>query len=123
MTATACTLAVLLTFEAASAPAAKKEECELTDDRCKAALYERRSMTVANANHRAQYLFNAHNLYLRLFDKTQPKTQRRRDPKGPRLRFHRPPWGGTHHCGTMRIDLADSSNVGLSSLNSSGEDS
>ena len=70
MTATACTLAVLLTFEAASAPAAKKEECELTDDRCKAALYERRSMTVANANHRAQYLFNAHNLYLRLFDKT-----------------------------------------------------
>lgn len=70
MTATACTLAVLLAFEAASAPAAKKEECELTDDRCKAALYERRSMTAANANHRAQYLFNAHNLYLRLFDKT-----------------------------------------------------
>ena len=70
MTATACTLAVLLTFEAASAPTAKKEECELTDDRCKAALYERRSVTAANANHRAQYLFNAHNLYVRLFDKT-----------------------------------------------------
>lgn len=70
MTATACTLAVLLAFEAASAPATKIEECELTNDRCKAALYERRSMTAANASHRAQYLFNAHNLYLRLFDKT-----------------------------------------------------
>ena len=69
MTATACTLAALLTFETASAPAAK-DACERTDDRCKAALYERRSMTAANANHRAQYLHNAHNLYLRLFDKT-----------------------------------------------------
>jgi len=69
MTATACTLAALLTFEAASAPAAK-EACERTDDRCKAALYERRSLTATTADHRAQYLFNAHNLYLRLFDDT-----------------------------------------------------
>lgn len=67
MTATACNLAVLLLFEAATSPAAK-EECELTDNRCKAALYERRSVTVASANHRALYLFNAHKLYLHLFD-------------------------------------------------------
>lgn len=69
MTATACILAALLSFEAASAPAAKGA-CDLTDDRCKAALYERRSVTATTADHRAQYLFNAHNLYLRLFDKT-----------------------------------------------------
>lgn len=69
MTTTACTLAALLTFEAASAPAAK-DACELTDDRCKAALYERRGLTAASADHRARYLFNAHNLYLRLFDTT-----------------------------------------------------
>ena len=68
MTVTACTLAALLIFEAASAPA--KDACELTDDRCKAALYERRAVTAAAADHRAQYLFNAHNLYVRLFDKT-----------------------------------------------------
>jgi len=46
------------------------DTCELTDDRCKAALYERRSVTAATADHRARYLFTAHNLYLRLFDKT-----------------------------------------------------
>jgi len=67
MTVTACTLAALLSFEAASAV---KDPCELTDDRCKAALYERRSVTAATADHRARYLFTAHNLYLRLFDKT-----------------------------------------------------
>ena len=69
MTATACILAALLSFEAASAPPAN-DACELTDDRCKAALYERRSVTAKAADHRARYLFNAHNLYLRLFDKT-----------------------------------------------------
>ncbi len=68
MTTTACTFAALLAFEAATAPATKGE-CELTDDRCKAALYERRSAT-ATADHRARYLFNAHNLYVRLFEKT-----------------------------------------------------
>lgn len=68
MTTTACTLAALLIFEAAGAPG--KEACELDDDRCKAALYERRAATAANADHRARYLSNAHNLYLRLFDKT-----------------------------------------------------
>jgi len=67
MTVTASTLAALLSFEAASAV---KDPCELTDDRCKAALYERRSVTAATADHRARYLFTAHNLYLRLFDKT-----------------------------------------------------
>jgi hypothetical protein len=69
MTATACILAALLSFETASAPATKGA-CDLTNDRCKAALYERRSVTATTADHRAQYLFNAHNLYLRLFDKT-----------------------------------------------------
>ena len=52
MTVTACTLAALLSFEAASAV---KDPCELTDDRCKAALYERRSVTAATADHRARY--------------------------------------------------------------------
>jgi hypothetical protein len=69
MTATACALAALLTFEAATAPAAK-DECELADHRCKAVLFERRAANAANAEHRAVYLFNAHRLYMRLFDQS-----------------------------------------------------
>ena len=69
MTATACALAALLTFEAASAPAAK-DECELADHRCKAVLFEGRAANAANAEHRAVYLFNAHRLYMRLFDQS-----------------------------------------------------
>jgi hypothetical protein len=69
MTATACALAALLTFEAASAPAAK-DKCELADHRCKAVLFEGRAANAANAEHRAVYLFNAHRLYMRLFDQS-----------------------------------------------------
>ncbi len=69
MTTTALTLAALLSFEAAHAPATN-DACERTDDRCKAALYERRAVTTTTADHRAQYLFNAHNLYLREFERT-----------------------------------------------------
>lgn len=68
MTATACTLAALLSFEAAATPVAK-DECELADHRCKAVLFEGRAANAANAEHRAVYLFNAHKLYMRLFDK------------------------------------------------------
>jgi hypothetical protein len=49
MTATACILAALLSFETASAPATKGA-CDLTNDRCKAALYERRSVTATTAD-------------------------------------------------------------------------
>lgn len=69
MTATACALAALLTFEAATAPAAK-DECELADHRCKAVLFEGRAANAASAEHRAVYLFNAHRLYMRLFDQS-----------------------------------------------------
>ncbi len=69
MTSTACALAALLTFEAATAPAAK-DECELADHRCKAVLFEGRAANAANAEHRAVYLFNAHRLYMRLFDQS-----------------------------------------------------
>lgn len=69
MTATACALAALLTFEAATAPAAK-DECELADHRCKAVLFEERAANAANVEHRAVYLFNAHRLYMRLFDQS-----------------------------------------------------
>lgn len=69
MTATACTLAAVLLFEAATAPAAT-EECPIADNRCNAKLYERRAMTAANANHRALYLFTASKSYQILFDKS-----------------------------------------------------
>lgn len=69
MTATACTLAAVLLFEAATAPATT-EECPIADNRCNAKLYERRAMTAANANHRALYLFTASKSYQILFDKS-----------------------------------------------------
>jgi hypothetical protein len=69
MTAVACALAALLTFEAATAPAVN-DECELADHRCKAVLFEGRAANAANAEHRAVYLFSAHRLYMRLFDKS-----------------------------------------------------
>jgi hypothetical protein len=70
MTATACALAALLTFEAAATAPAAKDECELADHRCKALLFERRAANAANAEHRAVYLFSAHRLYMRLFDQS-----------------------------------------------------
>lgn len=69
MTVTAYVLAALLAFEAATAPAVK-DECELADHRCKAVLFEGRAANAANAEHRAVYLFSAHRLYMRLFDKS-----------------------------------------------------
>lgn len=72
MTAMACALAALLTFEAATAPAVN-DECELADHRCKAVLFEGRAANAANAEHRAVYLFSAHRLYMRLFDKSGDK--------------------------------------------------
>jgi hypothetical protein len=44
MSATACTLAAVLVFEAAAASPVT-EECPLTDNRCKAGQYERRAAT------------------------------------------------------------------------------
>lgn len=69
MTAVACALAALLTFEAATAPAVN-DECDLADHRCKAVLFEGRAANAANAEHRAVYLFSAHRLYMRLFDRS-----------------------------------------------------
>ncbi len=69
MSATACTLAALLMFEAAVSPPVT-EECPLTDNRCKAGLYERRASTAPNAAQRAQYLYAAYRSYLFLFEKT-----------------------------------------------------
>lgn len=68
MSATACTLAVVLMFEAAASPLT--EECPLTDNRCKAGLYERRAKTAPNPAQRALYLFGAYRSYLLLFEKT-----------------------------------------------------
>ncbi len=68
MSATACTLAVVLMFEAAASP--MTEECPLTDNRCKAGLYERRAKTAPNPAQRALYLFGAYRSYLLLFEKT-----------------------------------------------------
>ena len=69
MSATACTLAAVLMFEAAASPPVT-EECPLTDNRCKAGLYERRASTAPNAAQRAQYLYAAYRSYLFLFEKT-----------------------------------------------------
>lgn len=68
MSATACTLAAVLMFEAAASPVT--EECPLTDNRCKAGLYERRAKTAPNPAQRALYLFGAYRSYLLLFEKT-----------------------------------------------------
>lgn len=69
MSATACTLATLLLFEAAAFRPAT-EECPLTDNRCKASLYERRAADAPNPAQRAQYLYTAYRSYLFLFEKT-----------------------------------------------------
>jgi hypothetical protein len=69
MSATACILAVLLAFEAAT-PAATSAECPLTDNQCKARLYERRAAAAATPGQRALYLHSAYRSYLFLFDKT-----------------------------------------------------
>lgn len=69
MSATACTLSALLMFEAAASTPAT-QECPLTDNRCKASLYERRASTAPNAAQRAQYLYTAYRSYLFLFEKT-----------------------------------------------------
>lgn len=69
MSATASTLAALLMFEAAAPPPAT-EECPLTDNRCKAGLYERRAAAAPNPAQRAQYLYTAYRSYLFLFEKT-----------------------------------------------------
>jgi hypothetical protein len=69
MSATACTLAAVLMFEAAASPPAT-EECPLTDNRCKAGLYERRAATAPTPAQRALYLYGAYRSYLLLFEKT-----------------------------------------------------
>jgi hypothetical protein len=69
MNATACTLAALLMFEAAASPP-PTEDCSLTDNRCKAGLYERRAAAAPNPAQRAQYLYTAYRSYLFLFEKT-----------------------------------------------------
>jgi hypothetical protein len=69
MSATASTLAALLMFEAAASPP-PTEECPLTDNRCKAGLYERRAAAAPNPAQRAQYLYTAYRSYLFLFEKT-----------------------------------------------------
>ncbi len=68
MSSTACTLAAVLMFEAAASPGT--EDCPLTDNRCKAGLYERRAVTAPNPAQRALYLFGAYKSYLFLFEKT-----------------------------------------------------
>lgn len=68
MSATACTLAAVLMIEAAASPLT--EECPLTDNRCKASLYERRAKTAPTPAQRALYLFGAYRSYLLLFEKT-----------------------------------------------------
>ena len=69
MSATASLLAALLMFEAAASPPAT-EECPLTDNRCKAGLYERRAAAAPTPAQRAQYLYTAYRSYLFLFEKT-----------------------------------------------------
>ncbi len=68
MSATACTLAAVLVFEAAASPAT--EECPLTDNRCKAGQYERRAATAPTPAQRALYLYGAYRSYMLLFDTT-----------------------------------------------------
>ena len=69
MSATACTLAAVLVFEAAAASPAT-EECPLTDNRCKAGQYERRAATAPTPAQRALYLYGAYRSYMLLFDNT-----------------------------------------------------
>ncbi len=69
MSATASTLAALLLFETAASPPAT-EECPLTDNRCKAGLYERRAAAAPTPAQSAQYLYTAYRSYLFLFEKT-----------------------------------------------------
>ncbi len=69
MSATACTLAAVLVFEAAAASPAT-EECPLTDNRCKAGQYERRAATAPTPAQRALYLYGAYRSYMLLFENT-----------------------------------------------------
>lgn len=69
MSALACTLAAAFMFEAAVSPPVT-DECPLTDNRCKAGLYERRSATAPTPAQSAKYLYAAYRSYLFLFDKT-----------------------------------------------------
>lgn len=63
-------LAGLLAFEAASAPAGAAKACELTDNRCKAELFTRRAREAKNDGQRALYLSVAHRSWLALFDRS-----------------------------------------------------
>lgn len=69
MTVTACTLAALLVFDAAAAPGTA-QECPLTDNQCKAKLYEQKAARASTPGERALYLHSAHRSYLFLFEKT-----------------------------------------------------
>ena len=64
MIATAWTFALLLL----EAPAA--EECALTDNRCRAGMYERRAAKAPSAGQRALFLYTAYRSYFFLFEKT-----------------------------------------------------
>ena len=68
MTSIAFPLAALLTFQGATPSPAR--ECEPADNRCKAALFERRAAAAASPKARALYLHGAHRSYLALFDQT-----------------------------------------------------
>ena len=65
MIATTWTFALLLL----EAPAAA-EECALTDNRCRAGMYERRAAKAPSAGQRALFLYTAYRSYLFLFEKT-----------------------------------------------------
>ena len=65
MIATAWTFALLLL----EAPAAA-EECALTDNRCRAGMYERRAAKAPSAGQRALFLYTAYRSYFFLFEKT-----------------------------------------------------
>lgn len=65
MIATTWTFALLLL----EAPAAA-EECALTDNRCRAGMYERRAAKAPSAGQRALFLYTAYRSYFFLFEKT-----------------------------------------------------
>jgi hypothetical protein len=65
MIATTWTFALLLL----EAPAAA-EECALTDNRCRAGMYERRAAKAPSAGKRALFLYTAYRSYFFLFEKT-----------------------------------------------------
>lgn len=69
MTSLAFSLAALLMFQGATPSPAR--EREPADNRCKAALFERRAAAAASPKARALYLHGAHRSYLALFDQTR----------------------------------------------------